>query len=183
MLTATYSFIAIAAEQKHARGRMQKLQQRLQAALKAKQHPDTGIVDMVWSKLTQFDKYFRNRKVDAYLIPVLRHFDDEADALIADLESLTEASAAILRSIGERADRVHVDELGLATERYCRKVFLRLDKEEQALLPLARRCLSNEAWFAVASQLLADHGDACERGRPLRMQPPRRADLVVMPAH
>lgn len=184
MLTATYSFIAIAAEQKHARGRLQKLQQRLQAALKGKQHPDTGVLDTVWNKLTQFDKYFRNRKVDAYLIPVLRNTDGEADALIADLERLSAAGAAIVRSIGERAaDHVHSDALCQAMERYCRKVSLRLDKEEQALLPLARRCLSTEAWFSIASQLLAEQADEPERGRLPRMQPKRHADIAAMPAH
>lgn len=184
MLTATYSLIAIAAEQMHVRSHLQSLQHRLQDALKGVHHPDCGFLDAVWSKLVQFDEYCRNRKMEVYLIPALHSTDRDADALISELESLSAAGAELLRSVGERiaagctAERAYTDELCMAMERYCSELAVRLDKEEQALLPLARRCLSTEAWFAVAAKLLVDHAGACQHGE----QPRVPADLAAMPA-
>jgi len=170
MPAATYSFVAISAEQQQARSRLQKLQQRLQAVLNGLQHPDFGFLDAVWNKLRQLDSDCRRRKVEVYLIPALRNTAGEADALIADLDKLSAASAELLRLIGERvaagfrAERTSIDEICRAMERYCRKLSVRLEQEEQALLPLARRCLSTEAWFAIAAKLLSEQA-GIEHGR------------------
>lgn len=175
MLTATYSFIAITAEQTHARAYLQKLQQRLQAALKGAPHPDVGFLDAVWNKLARFDTYCRHRKVEVYLIPALRNVGGEADALIEDLEGLSAAGAALLRSVGERmaaggkTEQMYIQELCREMECYCRKLSIRLDKEEQALLPFARRYLSAEAWFSIAAKLLADPANVCEAGEQRRI--------------
>lgn len=141
---------------------------------------DFGFIDAAWNKLVQIDKYCRNRKVEVYLIPALRNTDGEADALIADLDKSSAAGAELLRSIGERVaaglrvEREHISEICQAMDRYCGKLAARLDKEEQTLLPLAHRCLSTEAWFAIAAKLLTDYsGSPDSDAQPLGRASPR----------
>lgn len=170
MLTATYSFVAIVAEQQLACDRLQRAQQYVHAGRKGSQRIDFNFLDTAFNKLRQFDQYCRNRKLETCLIPALRNSSGEADALIAELDGLSAAGLDILRSVGDQMatalfEHTHFAGLCQAMERYCAKLFIRLDREEQVLLPMARRLLSTEAWFSIAAQLLSDDAHANGRGR------------------
>lgn len=179
MLTATYSLVAIAAEQDNARRRLHRLQQYIHAAWKGLQNMDFGFLEAALNKLVQFDKYCRTRKVEMYLIPALRNTDREADALIAELDGISAAGMSILSSIGDQlgaafyAGRVHFTEIYRSMELYCCKLSLRLEKEERVLLPMARRLLSTEEWFAIAAQFLSDEASTCVQERQRRAALPR----------
>lgn len=172
MLTATYSIVAIAAEQESARGALTRLQQCIQAAWKGLQNIDFSFLENTLNQLTQFEKRCRNRKLETYLIPVLRNTSREADTLIAELDALSARATAIFWSLRERFVTAYdissgrAGELCHAVETYCNNMFIRLDKEDRELLPLARRVLSVEQWFSIAAQLLADEADLYgRRGR------------------
>lgn len=169
MLTATYSLVAISAEQDKTRNLLHRLQQFVQAAWKGVQSIDFGFLDAGYNRLTQFDHYCRNRKIEAYLIPALRGFSNEADKLIAELEVVNAKARHVLQVVGRHlAASVNMSHLQIsqvydAMQAYCRHASERLTLEEQWLLPLARRLFSVEDWFSLATQFLS--GDGRSSGR------------------
>jgi len=183
MLTATYSLVAIAAEQENARSRLDRLQQYIHSAWKSLQHIDFGFIENALNKLMQFDKYCRSRKIEMYLIPALRNATHEAESLADELDRLSATATSILRSIGEQltaaffSGRISFPEICQAMDLYCRKLAARLEREEQELLPLARIRLSTEEWFAIAAQFLSDEPTAL--APPRRRRPASRAPLQV----
>lgn len=172
MLTATYSFVAITAEHDNARSMLSRLQQYIETTWKSLQKLDLSFLDAAFEKLMRFDRFCRNRKMELYLIPVLRDVSREAEALIAELDSLSEQATALLRSVGDQlkvafdVESIKVAQLCEAMASYCRYLFARFEKEETELLPLARRVLSVEDWFSIAAQFLSD--DAGGSGRKHR---------------
>lgn len=174
MLTATYSLVAIAAEQDNARSRLHRLQQYIQSAWNSLQNIDFGFIENALNKLMQYDKYCRSRKIEMYLVPALRHSTREADALIDELEGLSAAATGILRAIGEQlaaaffAGRIKFADICQAMELYCCKLATRLEREDRELLPMARRLFSTEEWFSIAAQFLSDVPDADGRRRQRR---------------
>lgn len=171
MLTATYSLVAIAAEQNHTRSKLQRLQQYIQSTWKNLQSIDFGFFETALNKLMQFDKYCRGRKIEMYLIPALRDASSDAAALIAELDGVSASGMRILHSIREQmtaaffAGHIRFGEICQAMDLYCRKLWIRLDREERELLPMARRLLSTDDWFTIAAQFLSDDGDAEGRRR------------------
>ncbi|HZW12267.1 MAG TPA: hypothetical protein VFF81_03620 [Noviherbaspirillum sp.] len=174
MLTATYSLVAIAAEQDTARSRLDRLQKYIHSAWKSLQNIDFGFIENALNKLMQFDKYCRTRKIEMYLIPALRNATREADTLVEELDALSSAATNILRSIGEQltatffAGRIRFSEICQAMDLYCRKLAMRLEREEQELLPMARSHFSTEEWFSIAAQFLSDETTALGRRRKRR---------------
>jgi hemerythrin-like domain-containing protein len=177
MLTVTYSFVAISAEQDKARGILSRLQQYIQNAWQGLQNVDLAFLDAAFNRLLQFDDYCRNRKVERYLIPALRCATREADALIAELEALSARGAEILYAVGRHlASALEVNSIGASEichsmELYCRSLSTRLKKEDDLLFPLARRLLSVEEWFSLAAKFLADDAEASGRRRPSAIAP------------
>jgi len=164
MLTATYSLVAIAAEQDKTRSMLSRLQQYIQNSWKGLQNIDFAFLDNALGKLMHFDRCFRNRKLELYLIPTLRVAGREAETLIAELDALSAKGMSILRSIREQLGQafekstIKVNEVCHAMESYCDCMFVRLEREERELIPLARRLFSIEDWFTIAAQFLADDG-------------------------
>lgn len=164
MLTATYSIVAIAAEQEQARGVLSRLQQYIQAAWKGLQNIDFAFLESAFGKLKQFDKFCRYRKLERHLIPALRGTSQDSDLLLTELDMLSAKASARLRSVGDQLSRLfdagtyHAREICHSMDAYCRDVFVRLDKEDKELLPLAKRLLSVDDWFAIAAQFLSDDG-------------------------
>lgn len=181
MLTATYSLVAIAAEQDNARSRLDRLQQYIHSAWKSLQNIDFGFIENALNKLMQFDKYCRTRKIEMYLIPALRNASREADALVEELDALSSTATSILRSIGEQltaaffAGRIRFSEICQAMDLYCRKLAVRLEREDHELLPMARSHFSTEEWFSIAAQLLSDETTAL--GRRRKRRPASRAPI------
>lgn len=170
MLTSTYSLVAIAAEHERSRGMLARLRHQLQSAWKGVSQVDFAFVDNACQRLVQFDTFFRRRKIEQYLVPVLRLMGREAQALVADLENLSARAGALLddfrlqlRSAFELRGRPEA--VGHCADGYFECVHCRLDREEHELLPLARRLLSVEDWFSVAAQMLEDDGPERGRGR------------------
>ena len=183
MLTATYSQVAIRAEQDKAHRLLSRLRQHVANAWQGLRDFDLGFLENAFSRLLQFDDYCRMRKIELYLVPVLRRVSREADRLIAELDELSASCAGLLRAIGARlagafeAGGGAAHEICDSMERYCNNMQLRLRREDEELLPLARRLLSVEEWFAVAAQCLSDEAGSC-RTRTFRASsvPQRNAD-------
>ena len=171
MLTATYSLVAIAAEQDKTRAMLSRLQQYLQNTWRGLQSIDFSFLESAFGKLMQFDKYFGARKLERYLIPAMRNAGREAETLVAELDALHAKGAGILRSLGEQladafeASALKINQICHAMESYCGTMLTRLEREERELIPLARRLFSIEDWFTIASQFLSDDGDADGRHR------------------
>jgi len=184
MLTATYSLVAIAAEQDKTRSRLSRLNQYLQSSWKGLHVLDFSFLETTFSRLLQFDKFFRMRKLELYLLPAVRNAGREAEAFVAELEALSAKGMGILRSVGEQlaglADRgaAKVSEICHAMQSYCDCMFVRIEREERELIPLARRVFSVEDWFTIAAQFLSDedHGVG-SRARTPRQQTP--ADIAL----
>jgi hemerythrin-like domain-containing protein len=165
MLTATYSLVAIAAEQDKTRTMLSRLQQYLQATWRGLQNIDFSFLETTFGKLMQFEKYFGARKLERFLVPALRGADREAESLVAELDALRVKSANILRSLGDQLaaafemSSVKINQICHAMESYCGYMLVRLEREERELIPLARRLFSIEDWFKIAAQFLSDDGD------------------------
>lgn len=161
MLTATYSLVAIATEQDKARSLLQRLQQFIETSWKRLQHIDFGFFEAAHQKLLHFDHFLRRRKLEQSLIPMLRQAGREAHQLLAELDAQAEKAASALRIVAREAGaRVEMNtgrimRLSEAMHSYCAYAAARLQLEEQALLPLARRLLSVEDWFRLAAEFLS----------------------------
>jgi hemerythrin-like domain-containing protein len=166
MLTATYSLVAIAAEQNKTRSILGRLQQYVKTSWKGLQSIDLNFLETAFNKLMQFDKYCRGRKIEKYLIPALRNASLEAEKLIAELDYLSTKAASILCTVGEQLSAafergsVKAGEIYQAMEVYCDTLFMRLEKEDKELLPMARRLFSIEDWFSIAAQFLSGDTNA-----------------------
>lgn len=164
MLTATYSLVAIAAEQDNARSMLSRVRQYLQATWKGFQNMDFTFLETAFNKLTKVDTYCRSRKLELYVIPSLRNMSREAEALVCELESLSNKGAGLIRLVRDQLvaafdmSAVKVNAIYAAMEHYCNYLLIRLEREEKELIPLARRLLSIEDWFNIAAQFLAEEG-------------------------
>lgn len=171
MLTATYSLVAIAAEQDAARRILRRLQQYIQNIWHGIQKIDFAMLDSAFDKLAEFDAYCRKRKLEVYVIPALRKTTCEADALLEELDALSEAGRSVLRAAREQfiaafeAGNARLHEICLSMEQYCERLHARLAREEEELFPMLRRLLSVEEWFGIAAQFLSDDADADGRKR------------------
>lgn len=169
MLTATYSFVALAAEQDSARGLLSRLHQYVQNAWHGLHGFDA--LEAALQKLMQFDKFCRQRKFELYVIPALRRLSGEAGRLLSELETLSARASELLRSVQALlAPRLERGASGLREgwhrlNQYCEVTRGLLEREERELLPLARRDLSVEDWFAIASQFLSTEREGGADGR------------------
>jgi len=166
MLTATYSLVAIRAEQDKADRLLSRLRQYIETAWHGLQGLDLGFLESAFGNMLNFDDFFRRRKVERYLIPVLRRVTREADALLEELDALAARSSALLRAIGSclrssfESPGAAAHEICRSMEQYCECVRTRIHIEDAELLPLARRVLSIEEWFSVAAEFLSADGGA-----------------------
>jgi hypothetical protein len=180
MLTATYSLVFITAEQEKARTLLGKLQQYVHTAWKGLQGLDFPFLETAFGKLTRLENYCRSRKLELYLMPIFRAVSREAEELVLDLEKLRDRCTEVMRHIGEQLRGATIlgaagtSELLQSMETYCSCLFARLEREERELLPLARRVLSVEDWFAIATNFLSPDGGPA----PGIRRPPPRPFLV-----
>lgn len=174
MLTATYSFVAISAEQDMARSLLYRLQQAVQNIWHSLQKADLSFLEAAFDKLFQFDRFCRHRKLDLYVIPTLRNVTRETDALLEQLEALRESGLAVLRTARERlvaafdTGNIRTHEAAHAMETFIGNMQTKLAREEEELFPMLRRLLSVEDWFSIAAQFLAD-----DAGTPGHEREPR----------
>ena len=161
MLIATYALLTLSIEQKKERGFILRIQQYLQRYSGAPQQIDPACIESQLDELTQFAERRHQGKVEGYLMPAVRRATAEAGRLLADLETLSRAGSAMLRSVRKclrRAQRHGVAKIELlcrTMDLYCQNLLERLAKEEQELLPLAQRVMSSEDWFAIGTKFLS----------------------------
>lgn len=182
MLTATYSIIAIAAEQDKACHMLGRLQQQMETAWKGLQRLDFGMLDATFNRLMHFEHFCRSRKIERYLMPTLRRFGRDAEMLVSDLEILGSKATGILRVVGEQLSSafdhglVKAGELCNSMDLYCRHASIRLEREERELLPVARRLLTVEDWFGIAAQCLSETSGQWKRRQARTGLPSMHAD-------
>lgn len=170
MLTSTYSLIAITAENDRARGMLARMRQHFHSIRKGIGQIDFGFIEGARQRLAKFDGFFRRRKVEQYLMPVMRMMGREAQLLVTELEALSARARALLEGFQEQVRhapdaRARSDAMQKVVDGYCASVSCRLEREERELLPLARRLLSVEDWFSIGAQMLADDSRSPGRRR------------------
>ncbi len=160
MLTATYSIVALKLEQSRARWTFSSIQHYILGSIR--NIKSAGGIDFegMLNRLAQFEQSCHQRKMALIVIPALRRFTHEADALLDELESLSEASLALLRSLRDKLQRAMrqgaaaIEEICASLEQCCSTVYRRLAREEE-LVQIAERAIPSEAWFGIATDFLS----------------------------
>lgn len=162
MLTATYSIVSLELEQKKARWTLSSLQQYIFNSIRHLKSAGGVDFEQLLQRLSQFEKYCQQRRVATFLVPMLRKITREADPLLDELEQLTAAGMALMRSLQARFRQalshsgLLVEELCQSLEACCLNFCQRLNREEE-LVRLAERVMPSEAWFGFAEQALSQH--------------------------
>jgi len=170
MLTTTYSLIVLSIEQKNARGSLSEIQQYIKSNARNLNDSDPVALESAVDKLSEFDQYCHERKVEMYVIPAIRKVTREADSLLAELEQLSSSSVNILRSVRDSLRLVceqgaaKIEELCSSMERYCNNRYQRLIKEEE-LFRIAQRVIPIDGWFAIAAAFLSYDAESRRRKR------------------
>ena len=160
MLTSTFTLVALSVEQTAVRAGMQALAERLHAPPHAPGLAH-GRAAQLCAGLRQVVDNCHWRKLDKFLVPALRRHASAFDVLLADLDALSReadvamAAAQACVDAGDAAGRVERAAFCGAVERSLASLRRRLEREEHELFPLARGTVGNEAWFAIANQLMA----------------------------
>lgn len=170
MLLTTYALLTLSAEQKKERSFIKSMQYYLRSHADSPQQIDPSLMSSQLNELSQFVESRHQRKVEECLIPAVREATREADPLLADLELLRrigDTALHVVRRCLRLAFLYGVTEIKLlfqSMERYCDNLLERLAKEEQELLPLAQRVVSNEQWFAIGTMFLShDAGNTARK--------------------
>lgn len=165
MLTATYSIIALKIEQNRARWTFSAIQQHILNGIRNIKGASGIDFESMLNRLSQFEQFCHQRKMEMFVIPALRKFTHEADALLDELDSLSEASIRLLRSLQERLrsalrnGTAAVEDMCASLEQCCAHFYRRLAREEE-LVTIAERVIPSEAWFGIAASFLSQDGRA-----------------------
>ena len=160
MLTVTYSIVALRVEHKKARWTFSSIQKYIMSGIRNIKGASKIDVENMLHRLSQFEQYYRERKIQVVLIPALRKLTHETDPLLDEIESLSAHSNSLLRSIRERIQegvrqgRVLVEEVCSSLELCCSNLYRRLAREEE-LVQVAERLIPCEAWFGIAANFLS----------------------------
>lgn len=163
MLTATYTLATLLVEQNKTRLGLFSIQKSIEYNARSPQSMGQNTLESVLDALDWFHVHCRQRKLETELIPVIRKSTKEADALLAELESLSLMGLSVLESIRNQWRPAIEQQIGKTQELYgamrvyCDTLFKKLDKEEQELFPMATRVISVDEWFAIADKFL--HGN------------------------
>jgi len=79
MLTFTYSIVALKVEHKKARWTFSSVQQYIMNGIRNIKGASKMDVESMLQRLSQFEQYYRDRKIEVFLIPALRKLTHEAD--------------------------------------------------------------------------------------------------------
>ena len=173
MLTATYTLVALSVEQASIRASVQSLQKLLNTSFRHQAALGAGQVAYACDKLQGLYQNCHWRKIDMFLIPAVRRATRQADALLAELDTLSaaagEAIAAAAARVGTAAldTEAAVGQFCATIEQFCSTMLARLDREETELFAVARAVISGEAWFSIANHMLA-HDAQRDDAKPSR---------------
>jgi len=167
MLTSTYTLVALSVEQTTVRAALQSLLDELRALPGDFSTLAAGRAAQLCTALRQAYDNCHWRKLDKFLVPVLRRSTAAADGLLAELERLSGQAAAAMEvaaaCVGAADRPVPRDVFCGAIEGCVAALRRRLEREEHELFPLARGAVGGDAWFAIANQMLAHDAYAQER--------------------
>ena len=172
MLTATYSIIALKIEQNRASWTFSSIQQYILNSIRNVRSSGGIDFETMLNRLTQFEQYCHQRKMEVFVIPALRKFTHEADPLLDELDSLSAASVALLCSVREKLRQLlrdgaaMVDDICSSLEQCCAHFYRRLAREEE-LVHIAERVIPTEAWFGIAAGFLIEDGRALALREPV----------------
>lgn len=167
MLTSTYTLVALSIEQTTVRVALQSLADELLTL-------PGDYTTLAASRAAQLCASLRRvvdnchwRKLDKFLVPVLRRSSPAAVELLDDLEQLSldavTAMTVAEACVGDGDRPVDRDRFCGAVEACIAALRSRLEREEHELFPLARCTVGVDAWFAIANQMLAHDAYAQER--------------------
>jgi hypothetical protein len=160
MLTVTYSIVALKVEHKKTRWTLSSIQKYIMSCIRNIKGASKIDVENMLQRLSQFEQYYHERKIQVVLIPALRKLTHETDPLLDEIESLSAHSSSLLRSIGERIQeglrqgRLLLEEVCSSLELCCSNFYRRLAREEE-LVQVAERLIPCEAWFGIAANFLS----------------------------
>jgi hypothetical protein len=175
MLTYTYSLVTLQVEQKKACNLLTDIRNQFQACICDKQCTNLHCFEAALDKLIRFDASHQRRNIELYVIPAVQEATREADELLIELDALSDMSARVLDRVCERIqdlrehDEKDIRELCGAMECYCENLLERLEREEKELFPIARRVISHDGWFQLASQFIS-HSEEIHRINVVRAQ-------------
>jgi hypothetical protein len=176
MLTATYTLVALSVEQAGLCKSLQSLQKVVQTHFSEQETLSEGRVDFACETLARAVHASHWSKVDSHLLPAIHAATDAADDLLQELRQLRLAAERQQADIDEQyAGRALDDAAEVAAfcaqlDGVCLALIERLEREQQALFPLARGVVSGEAWFAIANRMLA-HEAFMKENKPMRPAP------------
>lgn len=187
MLTSTYTLVALSVEQARARVEVETLLERCRPDAWWVRVPAQRQFEQACDALRRVYENCHWRKLDKFVLPVLRRAGTAADKLLAQLETLSRSAAearAAAHAAAEEGDPSCIAEV----ERCCRLLLERLTREERELLPLARSVIPGETWFAIANQMLAHdaHQHEVRGGAPGGLARPEyssRQELILPMVH
>ena len=160
MLTATYSIVTLKLEQENMRWNFSALQQTILSSIKNLNHVSSMEFESMLNRLSQFEQYCQQRKVEIFNVPALRKFTREADTLLDELDSLSQHCFSILCKLRVRLQQVmreglfKMDEVYSSIELCCSTIYTRLCKREE-LVELAERVIPHEEWFGLAASFMS----------------------------
>lgn len=167
MLTVTYSIIALKVEHKKARWTFSSVQRYIMNGIRNIKGASKSDFEHMLHRLSQFEKYYRDRKIQIFLIPALRRLTHETDSLLDEIESLSAHTHSLLKSLRERiqADlrqgRALLEEVCSSLALCCANFYRRLAREEE-LVQIAERLIPSEAWFGIAASFLSHDASRCK---------------------
>lgn len=176
MLTATYTLVALSVEQASLTASLQSLQKVVHTHFSEQVSLSEGRVDFACDGVARAVQAPHWSKVDQHLFPAIDNATDGADDLLHELKllrqhaerQLAEIDAAYAGRALEGAAQVQA--FCAQVDSVCQALLERLERERQALFPLARAVVSGEAWFAIANRMLA-HEAYLKENKPLRRAP------------
>jgi len=160
MLTATYSIVTLKLEQENMRWNFSALQQTILSSIKNLNYVSSMEFESMLNRLSQFEQYCQQRKVEIFIVPALRKFTREADTLLDELDSLSQYCFSILCKLRVRLQQVireglfKMDEVYSSIELCCSTIYTRLCKREE-LVELAERVIPHEEWFGLAASFMS----------------------------
>lgn len=173
MLTATYTLVALSVEQVNIRKQVQALQKLLHSAFAHQNALAAGQVGAACETVKRLYQNCHWRKIDMFLVPAIRKASPAAERLLHELDELGRAAADAVGVLVVRLGVTALDtyasvaQFCAALDAFCSATLKRLEREENALFPVARSVISGEAWFSIANQMLVHdaYEQACKPSR------------------
>src|SRR5476651_393242 len=106
MLTATYTLVALSVEQASVRVGLLALRHYVRSTLVRQNRISLRQLEYACATLDQLYQACHWRKIEMYLIPVLRGASERADQLLDELSRLNQAALEAIRTLQQRIEDV-----------------------------------------------------------------------------